>query len=126
MQKTVCMQALEILDELVIVGSQDVDLKNKVEVARRLKGAISSKISGYEDMLAALVAEACIDVLPKNPVNFNVDNVRVVKIPGAALPDSMASGEFSSCAGTATVSKQICPIRRWSKAWCFGETLRGQ
>jgi T-complex protein 1 subunit theta len=39
-------------------------------------------------MLSKLVADACIEVLPKNPVNFNVDNVRVVKIPGAALPDS--------------------------------------
>jgi hypothetical protein len=27
-------------------------------------------------------AEACIDVVPKNPHNFNVDNVRVVKING--------------------------------------------
>lgn len=51
-------------------------------MASRLKGTISSKISGYEDVLAKFVAEACIDVLPKNPYNFNVDNVRVVKIPG--------------------------------------------
>ncbi len=28
------------------------------------------------------LAEACIDVVPKNPHNFNVDNVRVVKING--------------------------------------------
>jgi len=27
-------------------------------------------------------AEACIDVVPKNPNNFNVDNVRVAKING--------------------------------------------
>jgi hypothetical protein len=32
------------------------------QIARRLKGSISSKISGYEDVLAALVAEACIEV----------------------------------------------------------------
>ncbi len=50
------------------------------QIARRLKGSISSKISGYEDVLASLVAEACIDVCPKNPNNFNVDNVRVIKI----------------------------------------------
>ncbi len=53
------------------------------QVAQRLKGAIASKIHGYEDLLSQLVAEACIDVLPQNPVNFNVDNVRVVKIEGA-------------------------------------------
>ncbi|GFH13366.1 chaperonin complex component [Haematococcus lacustris] len=84
--------ALEILETLVVEGSKEaVDVRDKDLVARRLKGAIASKISGYEDMLAQLVAEACIDVLPKNPVNFNVDNVRVVKIPGGGLPDSQAS-----------------------------------
>ncbi|KAJ9525435.1 hypothetical protein QJQ45_003170 [Haematococcus lacustris] len=72
-------KALEILETLVVEGSKEaVDVRDKDLVARRLKGAIASKISGYEDMLAQLVAEACIDVLPKNPVNFNVDNVRVV------------------------------------------------
>ncbi|KAL6759806.1 chaperonin complex component [Haematococcus lacustris] len=82
-------KALEILETLVVEGSKEaVDVRDKDLVARRLKGAIASKISGYEDMLAQLVAEACIDVLPKNPVNFNVDNVRVVKIPGGGLPDS--------------------------------------
>jgi hypothetical protein len=33
-------------------------------------------------------AQACIDVVPKNAANFNVDNVRVVKIPGGGAGDS--------------------------------------
>jgi len=57
-------------------------------VAARLQGTISSRVSGYEGILSKLVAEACIGVLPKNPYNFNVDNVRVVKIPGGGLMDS--------------------------------------
>lgn len=81
-------KALEILDTLVVEGSKDVDVRNKDTVATRLKGAICSKIYGYEDLLSGIVAEACIDVLPKNPHNFNVDNVRVVKIPGGGLADS--------------------------------------
>ena len=36
----------------------------------------------------AAAAQACIDVVPKNPANFNVDNVRVVKILGAGAHDS--------------------------------------
>lgn len=51
-----------------------------------MRGSISSKQLGYEDLLAPLIAEACIDVVPNNPVNFNVDNVRIVKIMGGALP----------------------------------------
>lgn len=38
--------------------------------------------------MCPLVAEACVDVCPKNPINFNVDNVRVVKIPGSSLTAS--------------------------------------
>jgi T-complex protein 1 subunit theta len=49
---------------------------------------IASKQSGSEDILAPLVAEAVLAVLPKNPANFNVDNVRVVKIMGASLEQS--------------------------------------
>lgn len=36
--------------------------------------------------------EACIDVVPKNPHNFNVDNVRVVKINGERWPAGKRGG----------------------------------
>ena len=35
-----------------------------------------------------MVAEAVLAVLPKNPANFNVDNIRVVKIMGGSLEQS--------------------------------------
>ena len=38
-----------------------------------LKPAIASKQYGYEDTLAALVAEAAMSIMPANPKNFNVD-----------------------------------------------------
>ncbi|KAG1900901.1 chaperonin Cpn60/TCP-1 family [Suillus fuscotomentosus] len=53
-----------------------------------LKPAIASKQYGYEDTLSSLVAEAALVVMPKNPKNFNVDNVRVVKIMGGSLSGS--------------------------------------
>lgn len=34
------------------------------------------------------IMQACIAVCPKNPASFNVDNVRVVKIPGGGVTDS--------------------------------------
>jgi len=39
-------------------------------------------------LLAPLVAQACIQILPKNPKNFNVDNVRVAKILGGGISDT--------------------------------------
>ncbi|KAI0821230.1 T-complex protein 1 [Irpex lacteus] len=53
-----------------------------------LKPAIASKQYGYEDTLSSLVAEAALAVMPPNPKNFNVDNVRVVKIMGGSLSGS--------------------------------------
>lgn len=58
------------------------------QVAQRIKGSVSSKQYGYEDLLCPLIAQACIDVCPKNPNNFNVDNVRVVKITGSGAYNS--------------------------------------
>ncbi|KAI6156383.1 chaperonin Cpn60/TCP-1 family [Pisolithus thermaeus] len=58
-------------------------------LAEALKPAIaSSKQYGFEDMLSKFVAEAALAVMPSNPKNFNVDNVRVVKIMGSSLSAS--------------------------------------
>ncbi|KAJ6611000.1 chaperonin Cpn60/TCP-1 family [Mycena sp. CBHHK59/15] len=57
-------------------------------LAAALKPALASKQYGMEDPLAALIAEAALAVMPTNPRNFNVDNVRVVKIMGGSLSGS--------------------------------------
>ncbi|KAI6115750.1 chaperonin Cpn60/TCP-1 family [Pisolithus croceorrhizus] len=57
-------------------------------LAEALKPAIASKQYGFEDMLSKFVAEAALAVMPSNPKNFNVDNVRVVKIMGSSLSAS--------------------------------------
>jgi T-complex protein 1 subunit theta len=82
-------KALEVLESIIIPGTENMDVRNKDEVVNRLRGSMSSKQYGQEDILCPLVAEACIDVCPKNPHNFNVDNVRVVKLNGAALSSSV-------------------------------------
>lgn len=53
-----------------------------------LKPAIASKQYGSEDILAPLVAEAALSIIPSNIAHFNVDNVRVVKIMGGSLSAS--------------------------------------
>ncbi|KIM58489.1 hypothetical protein SCLCIDRAFT_16768 [Scleroderma citrinum Foug A] len=57
-------------------------------LAEALKPAIASKQYGFEDVLSKLVAEAALAVMPSNPKNFNIDNVRVVKIMGSNLSTS--------------------------------------
>lgn len=57
-------------------------------MTKAIKTVVSSKQFGNEDILAPLVAQAVLAVLPKDPLNFNVDNVRVVKIMGSSLSES--------------------------------------
>lgn len=78
-------QALAILDTLVIPGSDVFDPSKQEEVIDRIRASVASKQYGNEGILAPLIAKACIDVCPKNPNNFNVDNVRVAKIPGGGI-----------------------------------------
>ncbi|GAB2268787.1 T-complex protein 1 subunit theta [Dionaea muscipula] len=81
-------KTIEILEELVEKDSEKMDTRNKEEVITRMKAAVASKQFGLEDVLCSLTADACIQVCPKNPTNFNVDNVRVAKLLGGGLHNS--------------------------------------
>ncbi|PVU96976.1 hypothetical protein BB560_005776, partial [Smittium megazygosporum] len=79
-------KALDILDELVI--SQVSDLKDVSQISKITKTSIAPKEFGYQDFLGDLVAKAVVSVMPKNPENFNVENIRVVKILGGNILQS--------------------------------------
>ncbi|KAL3754964.1 hypothetical protein ACJRO7_002101 [Eucalyptus globulus] len=81
-------KTIEILRELVEPGSETMDVRDKEQVVSRMRAAIASKQFGQEERLCSLVADACYHVCPKNPANFNVDNVRVAKLLGGGLHDS--------------------------------------
>jgi len=79
-------EALKILEELEI--DKVTDMRDVSQLSKALRTVIASKQSGNEEVLANMVAEAVLAVLPKNTYNFNVDNVRVVKIMGGSLDQS--------------------------------------
>ncbi len=78
--------ALDTLEELVVDKVQDI--RSQAELSKALRTVIGSKQNGSEEFLANLVAEGVLAVLPKNPANFSVDNIRVVKIMGGSLEQS--------------------------------------
>ncbi|KAF5233840.1 hypothetical protein FAUST_7914 [Fusarium austroamericanum] len=78
--------ALETLEELSVDKVED--MRDQEELSKAISTVIASKQNGNEAFLADLVAEAVLTVLPKNPANFNVDNIRVVKIMGGSLEQS--------------------------------------
>ena len=78
--------ALKVLKDLEVDTVSDV--RSSEELTKALRTVVASKQSGSEDILSPLIAEAVEAVMPKNPVNFNVDNIRVVKIMGGDLSSS--------------------------------------
>ncbi|XP_057768706.1 T-complex protein 1 subunit theta isoform X1 [Salvia miltiorrhiza] len=82
-------KTIEALEELVEKGSENMNVREKDEVIPRMRASVASKQFGQEEKLCSLIAEACIQVCPKNPTNFNVDNVRVAKLLGGGLNNSL-------------------------------------
>merc|ERR1719161_785411 len=78
-------KALEELDNCVTYSAPGTVLKDPVELAKSLKHVIAAKQWGNEDLFAARIAEACVLAMPASPGAFNVDNVRVAKIPGNSI-----------------------------------------
>ncbi|KAI9100425.1 chaperonin Cpn60/TCP-1 family [Phlyctochytrium arcticum] len=110
-------KALEILESISIDTVKSAT--SEAELMKVVLPAIASKQYGYEDMLSKLVIEAALTVMPKNPANFNVDSVRVVKILGGSIHDTqvvkgMVFGRESESTTThatkAKVAIYTCPL----------------
>ncbi|KAJ0405557.1 hypothetical protein P43SY_009606 [Pythium insidiosum] len=80
-----CIAALESLESTAVTDLRDIS-----QLEKAIKTSLASKQFGYEDLLAKLVAEACLNVMPSAPKkpSINVDNIRVCKIRGGNLYDS--------------------------------------
>jgi T-complex protein 1 subunit theta len=81
-----CRKALEYLENSCCLEIKDA--KNMDEVRKAIRTSIMSKQYGHEDFLSDLVAKACIAIVPETQTSFNVDNVRVTKIPGCGVLSS--------------------------------------
>jgi len=79
-----CFEILPTLESSTLKGK----LRNKRELVKILKPVIGAKQYGYEDILSNLVADACIDVMSLTD-KINVDNIRVAKVMGGHIRDSI-------------------------------------
>lgn len=84
------------LDELeALANRSDVaprleNPRDRAELVKVLRAVVASKQGGYEDLLAGLVADAVLCVMPAAPKSpgVNVDNIRVAKLIGGTINDS--------------------------------------
>ncbi|KAF4670037.1 T-complex protein 1 subunit theta [Perkinsus chesapeaki] len=58
------------------------DMKSVDQLSTIIKPVLGAKQYGLEDTLTRLVAKACCSVMPEDPKKFNIDNIRVAKLPG--------------------------------------------
>lgn len=66
------------------------DPRDRAQLIAVLRAVIASKQGGYEDLIAGLVADAVLCVMPSAPksASVNVDNIRVAKLIGGTIGDS--------------------------------------
>ena len=73
------------------------------ELVRVVKPALAAKQLGSEDVLAPLVAEACLGCMPTTgPATFSVESVRVAKILGGDISQSHVVHGFVALRGLET------------------------
>ncbi|TMS38391.1 hypothetical protein L596_005128 [Steinernema carpocapsae] len=114
-------QAFRILETQMpnMVSCKATDLNKLESVQEYLKSSIASKQFEYQEFITELVAKACVQTVPKNSANFNVDNIRVCKILGSGVQHSRvmngmvfkrgAEGTVRSVTG-ARVAVYSCPF----------------
>lgn len=65
------------------------DYTSKTELMKILKSVVGAKFYGQEEFLAGMIADACLQAMPTNCANFNIDNIRTQKVLGGSLSDSV-------------------------------------
>ncbi|GMT33251.1 hypothetical protein PFISCL1PPCAC_24547 [Pristionchus fissidentatus] len=81
-----CEKALELLPALVV--TEATEFKDVAQVKLWIRSAITSKQYDNEEIIADLVAKACVQTCPKNTADFNVDNIRICKIVRSGVHSS--------------------------------------
>nr|CDS25993.1 T complex protein 1 subunit theta [Hymenolepis microstoma] len=78
-------KALNYLDDVVV--KEISDLKSIKDVAPVIKTSLMSKQLDISEFLSELISNACISAMPETG-NFNVDNIRVLKVLGSGVTSS--------------------------------------
>lgn len=76
-------KAIVFLEEAVCY--RVVQLNSSEELKNAVLTSVASKALGSEELMARLIAEAAVAIMPSNPAQFNVDNIRVAKLIGGGL-----------------------------------------
>ncbi|CAK7895929.1 T-complex protein 1 subunit theta [[Candida] anglica] len=110
---------MEALDNLAVDKVRSVTEPS--ELLKAIKPVVGAKQYGFEDLISRLVIEAVSSVMnPKQPMAFNIDSVRVVKVMGSSLSESTVikgmvfprepEGHIKNITERSKVAIYTCPI----------------
>ena len=99
-------KACEFLEEMVwgscaVGGAADEEGKKR-ELIKAIRPVLAAKQWGSEDILAPLVAEACLGTMSSSSSSVNVESVRVAKILGGNINQSHVVHGFVALRGVET------------------------
>jgi len=82
----IAKKVVEWLDEMAAWTAKD--FRSEVELRKIVASAIGSKQLGQEEELATLLAKAALQVMPQDVKKFDIEKIRVAKIPGGSISKS--------------------------------------
>ena len=99
----------DFLPPLAELVTPMVDGRSKDELVRVVKPVLAAKHLGSEDILAPLVAEACLGTMSSGSgqASFSVDSVRVAKILGGDISQSHVVHGFVALRGLETTLTSV-------------------
>lgn len=71
-----CKKAIELLEKELEVYKV-TDIADKEQVKKAIKGSLTAKYLGNEELFCNLVSEACMKSLPRNANNFDSEFIRI-------------------------------------------------
>ncbi|GIX62421.1 hsp60 fold T-complex protein 1, putative [Babesia caballi] len=96
---------LELVEQEVVW--QVTNIRDEAELATVVGTSIAGKHISRPEFITALVAKACASIIPPDPKNFDVDNVRVVKISGGSLDQSTVMNGMAVMRDVSGVVKKL-------------------
>lgn len=92
----------DFLPPLAELATPMVDGRSHDELVRVVKPVLAAKHLGSEDILAPLVAEACLGTMSSDKATFSLESVRVAKILGGDISQSHVVHGFVALRGLET------------------------
>jgi len=92
----------DFLPPLAELATPMVDGRSQDELVRVVKPVLAAKHLGSEDILAPLVAEACLGTMSSDKATFSLESVRVAKILGGDISQSHVVHGFVALRGLET------------------------